>query len=64
MLELTFERSELADGMQILELGCGWGSLTCYKASRLPNSKIVAVSNSNDQREFIEESAEKKDTPM
>ncbi len=60
MLELTFERSELADGMQILELGCGWGSLTCYMASRLPNSKIVAVSNSNDQREFIERKCREK----
>ena len=53
MLELSFERAQLADGDSILELGCGWGSLTCYMASKLPNSKITAVSNSNDQKEHI-----------
>ena len=39
----------------ILELGCGWGSLTLYMAEHFPKSKITAVSNSNDQRQFIEE---------
>ena len=53
MLELSFERAQLADGDSILELGCGWGSLTCYMASKLPNSKIIAVSNSKDQKEHI-----------
>ncbi|OUW62656.1 MAG: SAM-dependent methyltransferase, partial [bacterium TMED198] len=53
MLEHTFGRLEIEDGMDVLELGCGWGSLTCYMAERLPNSKIVAVSNSKDQREYI-----------
>ncbi len=53
MLELSFERAQLADGDSILELGCGWGSLTCYMASKLPNSKITAVSNSKDQKEHI-----------
>jgi len=53
MLEHTFGRLEIEDGMDMLELGCGWGSLTCYMAERLPNSKIVAVSNSKDQREYI-----------
>ena len=53
MLELSFERAQLADGNSILELGCGWGSLTCYMASKLPNSKITAVSNSKDQKEHI-----------
>ena len=53
MLELSFERAQLVDGDSILELGCGWGSLTCYMASKLPNSKITAVSNSKDQKEHI-----------
>ena len=53
MLELSFARAQLADGDSILELGCGWGSLTCYMASKLPNSKITAVSNSKDQKEHI-----------
>ena len=53
MLELSFERAQLADGDSILELGCGWGSLTCFMASKLPNSKITAVSNSKDQKEHI-----------
>ena len=54
MLDLTADRAGLADGMDILELGCGWGSLTLYMAQRYSYSRIVAVSNSNSQREFIE----------
>ena len=54
MLNLTADRAGLANGMDILELGCGWGSLTLYMAQRYPDSRIVAVSNSNSQREFIE----------
>lgn len=57
MLELTCRRAELEDGMNILELGCGWGSLTLYMAQRFPNSRITAVSNSSTQREYIEEQA-------
>ena len=53
MLEISFNRAQLIDGHSILELGCGWGSLTCFMAGKLPNSKITAVSNSNDQREHI-----------
>ena len=55
MLELTAERAGLFDGQDILELGCGWGSLTLYMAAHFPKSQITAVSNSNDQRQFIEE---------
>ena len=54
MLKLTTERAGLVDGQAILELGCGWGSLTLYMAEHFPKSKITAVSNSNDQRQFIE----------
>ncbi|MFL2982785.1 MAG: SAM-dependent methyltransferase [Candidatus Neomarinimicrobiota bacterium] len=53
MLDLSFNRAQLVDGHSILELGCGWGSLTCYMANKLPNSKITSVSNSKDQREHI-----------
>lgn len=53
MLELSAERAGLADGQRILELGCGWGSLTLWMAERHPNSRITAVSNSKPQREFI-----------
>src|SRR5262245_29372487 len=57
MLRLTCERAELADGQRILELGCGWGSLTLHMAARFPASTIVAVSNSASQRAFIERRA-------
>jgi cyclopropane-fatty-acyl-phospholipid synthase len=53
MLTMTCERAELFDGQQVLELGCGWGSLTLWMARRYPNSRIVAVSNSASQREYI-----------
>lgn len=55
MLRLTCERAELRDGMDILELGCGWGSLTLWMAKQYPSSRIVAVSNSASQRSFIEQ---------
>jgi cyclopropane-fatty-acyl-phospholipid synthase len=54
MLALTAERAELADGQRVLELGCGWGSLTLFMAERFPGSRITAVSNSSSQRRFIE----------
>ncbi|MBX3732225.1 MAG: class I SAM-dependent methyltransferase [Verrucomicrobiae bacterium] len=53
MLALTCERAQLADGQEVLELGCGWGSLTLWMAARYPNSRITAVSNSRSQREHI-----------
>jgi cyclopropane-fatty-acyl-phospholipid synthase len=57
MLALTCERAQLQDGQQILELGCGWGSLSLWMAKHYPNSSILAVSNSRPQREFIESRA-------
>lgn len=54
MLALYGERAELADGQSILELGCGWGSLTLWMAQKYPRSRITAVSNSSSQRRFIE----------
>jgi cyclopropane-fatty-acyl-phospholipid synthase len=50
MLELTAERAALEDGQEVLELGCGWGSLTLWMAEHFPRSRIAAVSNSAPQR--------------
>ncbi|MBM4005462.1 MAG: class I SAM-dependent methyltransferase [Planctomycetes bacterium] len=58
MLDETCQRAEIRDGMRILELGCGWGSLTLWIASRYPASRVTAVSNSQSQRAFIEKQAE------
>ena len=54
MLALYAQRAELADGQEILELGCGWGSLTLWMAEHFPNAHITAVSNSHGQRHHIE----------
>ena len=53
-LKRTVENAGLIDGQTILELGCGWGSLSLYMAEHFPNSRIVAVSNSASQRAHIE----------
>ena len=53
MLALTCARADIRDGMSILELGCGWGSLTLWIAERYPNCEIVAMSNSTRQRDAI-----------
>jgi cyclopropane-fatty-acyl-phospholipid synthase len=49
--------ADLRDGQTILELGCGWGSLTLWMATQFPNCRITAVSNSNSQRAYIESQA-------
>jgi cyclopropane-fatty-acyl-phospholipid synthase len=54
MLGLTAERADLKDGERILELGCGWGSLSLWMAERYPRSRITAVSNSRTQKRFID----------
>jgi len=56
-LAVTCERAEIADGQNILELGCGWGSLALWMAERYPRSHVTAVSNSTSQRRFIEAAA-------
>jgi cyclopropane-fatty-acyl-phospholipid synthase len=53
-LAVTAERAGLADGQRILELGCGWGSLTLWMAEHYPHARITAVSNSHSQRAHIE----------
>lgn len=57
MLALYAQRAGLVDGQRILDLGCGWGSLSLWLAERYPNSQIVGLSNSHGQREFIERRA-------
>jgi len=59
-LRQTEEHADLADGQSILELGCGWGSLSLFMARQFPNSRIVAVSNSTTQREYIEGEAARR----
>ena len=54
MLEITCERADLRDGQRILELGCGWGSLTLWMASHFPQARITAVSNSRTQKLHID----------
>jgi cyclopropane-fatty-acyl-phospholipid synthase len=56
----TCARAGLADGQQVLELGCGWGSLTLWMAAHYPRSKITAMSNSLSQRAFIEAEARRR----
>ena len=57
MLALTCDRAEIADGHRILELGCGWGSLTLWLAEHYPNARITAVSNSRSQKAHIDRAA-------
>jgi len=54
MLALTCERAGVEDGMRILDLGCGWGSLTLWLAERYPHAHVTAVSNSTTQKECID----------
>jgi cyclopropane-fatty-acyl-phospholipid synthase len=56
-LALTAERARIRDGEKILELGCGWGSLSLYMAKQFPTSRITGVSNSRSQKEFIDRQA-------
>lgn len=57
MLRLTCERAGLIDGQNVLELGCGWGSLSLFMAARYPESRFTVVSNSRTQKIFIDERA-------
>ena len=53
MLVLTAQRAGIKNGDKVLELGCGWGSLTLYLAAKFPKAKITGVSHSKTQREHI-----------
>jgi cyclopropane-fatty-acyl-phospholipid synthase len=56
-LRQTVEHADLHDGQSILELGCGWGSLSLWTARQFPHSLVTAVSNSHSQRVYIEAEA-------
>jgi cyclopropane-fatty-acyl-phospholipid synthase len=60
MLALTAQRARLMDGQNILELGCGWGSLSLWMAKNFPHSTVTAVSNSRSQKEFIDARASER----
>lgn len=60
MLELTCNRAELANGQDVLELGCGWGSLSLYMAAKYPKSNFTVISNSRTQKIYIDEQAKKR----
>jgi cyclopropane-fatty-acyl-phospholipid synthase len=60
MLGLTCERARLEDGMEVLDLGCGWGSLSMWIAEQYPSCRVLAVSNSRTQRQFIETECRKR----
>lgn len=60
MLRMYCQRAGVKDGMSVLDLGCGWGSLSLYMAENYPNCKITGLSNSWTQREFIEGEARRK----
>ena len=57
MLELSCERAGIVDGMRVLDLGCGWGSMALWIGRRYPNCRVTAVSNSALQRSYIEQRA-------
>lgn len=58
MLELTCRRAELQDGQDVLELGCGWGSLSLFMAAKFTKSNFTVVSNSRTQKLHIDEQAQ------
>jgi cyclopropane-fatty-acyl-phospholipid synthase len=60
MLRLSCKRAQLADGQTILELGCGWGSLSLWMAERYPNARITGVSNSATQKAHIDAEAQRR----
>ena len=60
MLAVTAERAGIQDGMRVLDLGCGWGSLSLWIAEHFPAASVVAVSNSQSQGQLIREYAQRR----
>ncbi len=60
MLALTCERARMEDDMDVLDLGCGWGSLTFWILERYPRSRVVSISHSRTQGDFLREEAERR----
>mgnify|MGYP001815600652 FL=1 len=59
-LQVTVERAGIEDGMNILDLGCGWGSLSLWIAEHFPQASVTSVSNSRSQRDYIVRAAENR----
>lgn len=57
MLDITCERAELQNGQEVLELGCGWGSLSLFMSAKFPKSNFTVLSNSRTQKIYIDEQA-------
>jgi cyclopropane-fatty-acyl-phospholipid synthase len=60
-LDQIIERAQIKDGMEILDLGCGWGSLSLWLCRQFPRCHVLAVSNSSSQRQFIQRQCKKED---
>lgn len=60
MLELTCQRAELTNGQNVLELGCGWGSLSLFMSAKFPDSNFTVVSNSRTQKIYIDAQAKER----
>jgi len=58
MLEMYCERAGIVDGMTVIDLGCGWGSVSLYLAKKYPRCKIISISNSHSQKKYIVSTAE------
>jgi cyclopropane-fatty-acyl-phospholipid synthase len=59
-LQVTAERAGIEDGMKVLDLGCGWGSLSLWIAEHFPKASVTSVSNSRSQRDYIVQAAESR----
>jgi cyclopropane-fatty-acyl-phospholipid synthase len=60
MLELTCKRADLKEGQHVLELGCGWGSLSLFMSAKFPGSTFKVLSNSRTQKEYIDQQAKER----
>lgn len=60
MFAMYAKRAQLKDGQSVLDVGCGWGSLSMYIAEKFPNSTVTGVSNSETQKAFITEECRKR----
>jgi cyclopropane-fatty-acyl-phospholipid synthase len=54
MLSLSCRRARLRDDLDVLDLGCGWGSLSLWIAEHYPACRVTSVSNSPEQITYIE----------